>query len=242
MTDIPSAALQALYPSMAPGYYDNPDPDLQNRSDLTAEQKAAWAMYSTMRAPRTSEAAPIDPGLAKIYPSMKPTDVRMPVPVPSDSAAPGQGRPPEQSSPAAASPALPPEVQAALGEYAVQLPETWQPDTVELTSARDLFRSLGLDAKQGGALLEHFVRLQERQAAADAARIEQWESQVAADAELGGVRLQETVAVASGAIRRFGNDALRQLLDRSGLGSHPEVVRFVGRMARALQQAERGRF
>ncbi len=185
--DTYDSTLEALYPSTTPWYHDSPDPGLRDRSDLSVEEKAAWALYPSMRAPRTSEAAPIDPGLAKIYPSMKPIDVRMPVPVPSDSAAPGQVRPPEQSSPAAAFPTLPPEVQAALGEYAVQLPETWQPDTVELTSARDLFRSLGLDARQGGALLTHFVQLQERQAAADAARIEQWERQVAADAEVGGV-------------------------------------------------------
>ena len=121
-------------------------------------------------------------------------------------------RPPPPPSAAASPPA--PEIQAAMGEYAVKFPEGWQPNPEELTSARDLFRSLELNPRQGGALLAHYVRLQERHAAADSDRIDQWERQIAADAELGGNRLSLTTANARAAVERFGDTKLKESLSR----------------------------
>lgn len=218
-------------------------------------------LYPTMALPSRPEAqAAIDPALRALYPSMVPVEVRLPVTAPSATAdvpdaalvamypsmfdepagagpvAPGAD--PAATPPSAAASPPAPEIQAAMGEYAVKFPEGWQPNPEELTSARDLFRSLELNPRQGGALLAHYVRLQERHAAADSDRIDQWERQIAADAELGGNRLSLTTANARAAVERFGDTKLKEVLEQTGLGSHPELVRFVVRIAGALEAAK----
>jgi len=63
------------------------------------------------------------------------------------------------------------------------------------------------------------------QPAVIAAQVEKWQAAVLADKELGGEKLASTVATAMKAVEALGSPALKQLFDKSGLGSHPEVVR-----------------
>ena len=44
------------------------------------------------------------------------------------------------------------------------------------------------------------------------------------------------MATARRAIERFGTPALRQLLNETGLGNHPEMVRLAVRVGRALAE------
>lgn len=53
-----------------------------------------------------------------------------------------------------------------------------------------------------------------------------WPDQVKADKELGGAAFAENMATAKRAIDRFGSPALKQALNETGLGNHPELVRF----------------
>jgi hypothetical protein len=54
---------------------------------------------------------------------------------------------------------------------------------------------------------------------------EKWRADTKADAEIGGAKLNESVATAGKAIARFATPAFKQLLNESGLGDHPEVIR-----------------
>lgn len=58
----------------------------------------------------------------------------------------------------------------------------------------------------------------------DAARVE-WRKELAADKELGGAKLDENLSVAKKALDAFGSPALKELLEASGLGDHPEIIR-----------------
>ena len=73
------------------------------------------------------------------------------------------------------------------------------------------------------------------QAFADAvvsARAE-WRNAAIADPEFGGKDLSANMPIAVGARDKFGTPELKTLLDESGLGEHPEVIRFFYRVGKA---------
>jgi hypothetical protein len=63
-----------------------------------------------------------------------------------------------------------------------------------------------------------------------------WTASSKADKEFGGDKLQENLAVAKKARDAFGTPELTSLLDESGLGNHPEVIRFFFRAGKAISE------
>ena len=57
------------------------------------------------------------------------------------------------------------------------------------------------------------------------AQTDAWIAAVKADKELGGDRLAENLATAKKALNALGSPQLQELLDKSGLGSHPDLIR-----------------
>ena len=63
-------------------------------------------------------------------------------------------------------------------------------------------------------------------------QVEQWRQEVADDPQLGGEHLPATVARAQLALDRFDTDkSIGRLLEESGYGNHPAVLRFFSRLA-----------
>lgn len=60
-----------------------------------------------------------------------------------------------------------------------------------------------------------------------------WQEALKVDKELGGEKSAENVAVAKQAFEKFGTPALKELLETSGLGDHPEVIRWAYNVAKA---------
>ena len=52
-----------------------------------------------------------------------------------------------------------------------------------------------------------------------------WEAAVKADKTIGGDKLGENLALAAQALDAFGSAELKQVLRKSGFGSHPEVIK-----------------
>lgn len=68
-------------------------------------------------------------------------------------------------------------------------------------------------------------------------QVEQWRQDVAADPELGGDKLAASVARAQLALDRFDGDGqIGRLLEQSGYGNHPAIIRFFNRMADGLME------
>lgn len=61
-----------------------------------------------------------------------------------------------------------------------------------------------------------------------------WEKAITVDAELGGVNLNQTKRNVALAMKRFGTDNFKDLLIRTGLGSHPEMVRVFNKIGSAI--------
>jgi hypothetical protein len=63
-----------------------------------------------------------------------------------------------------------------------------------------------------------------------------WAEQARKDPEIGGQHFDKTVRKAKAVIHRFGTAALKQELNESGLGNHPELVRFIWKIAQELER------
>lgn len=98
----------------------------------------------------------------------------------------------------------------------------------------------GTEAAEPGdtARLEDLVRRrEEEQRARWLSRVDAWRDEVARDAELGGERLEASIARAQLALGRFDESGrIGRLLQTSGYGNHPDIVRFFNRLADAVME------
>lgn len=63
-----------------------------------------------------------------------------------------------------------------------------------------------------------------------------WLNDSRADKEFGGDKLNENLAMAKKALDTFGGEELTKLLKESGLGNHPEIIRYNFRVAQAISE------
>lgn len=78
--------------------------------------------------------------------------------------------------------------------------------------------------------------IQKHQAAQIEAMRTEWATTATQDTEFGGEKLQENLSVAKKALDTFGTPELRQLLNESGLGNHPEIIRAFYRAGKAISE------
>lgn len=63
-----------------------------------------------------------------------------------------------------------------------------------------------------------------------------WLTAARADKELGGAAWDDTLTAARTAVSRLGGDSLREVLNKTGLGNHPEIIRAFARAGKALSE------
>jgi hypothetical protein len=90
-------------------------------------------------------------------------------------------------------------------------------------------RVADLGAKQAQGFAAQLVEQQKTMTA-------EWAEQTTTDKEIGGDKLPENLGVAKKALDTFGTPALKTLLNQSGLGNHPEVVRFFVKAGKAISE------
>lgn len=110
-------------------------------------------------------------------------------------------------------------------------------DAEVLAAFEDVAREAGLSNEKANLVLGRMSEMLEarQQSQLEAAR-GLWLDEVRADKEIGGGKLPENLAVAKRALQAFGSAELTELLNRSGLGNHPEVIRMFYRAGRALSE------
>lgn len=84
---------------------------------------------------------------------------------------------------------------------------------------------------------KHSQALQERMLDLHVQQIATWGEESKADPEIGGAKYTENVKLAQNAIERFGTPALREALEFSGLGNHPELIRAFTRIGKAISES-----
>jgi hypothetical protein len=70
------------------------------------------------------------------------------------------------------------------------------------------------------------------------AEVEGWKTAVHTDSELGGKHLNESVLLSKTVLEKFGSKALRDELNATGFGNHPELMRLLVRIGKASEAAK----
>ncbi len=134
----------------------------------------------------------------------------------------------------------PPAQDAPLTYADFTFAEGVEVDDETLSEARTLLGEMQLPQDQAQRLVDFYAGKIRQFGTAQtenwAKLNEKWVSDFKADREIGGERIQETVAAATRAMERFGTPGLREALLMTGAGNHPEVIRFVARVGKATTE------
>lgn len=127
-------------------------------------------------------------------------------------------------------------------EYAdFKMPDGFEADAERLAEFKTLAAELGLDQAGAQKAVDLYVKAQQEageriaqaQAEQFAETLKGWEADSRKDKEFGGDKLAENLGIAKAALEKFGGKGLTELLDKTGLGSHPEVIRFAFKVGKA---------
>lgn len=127
-------------------------------------------------------------------------------------------------------------------KYEFTLAEGYQLDTQALPEFEAAFKDLGLTQEQAQKLVDLDAKrtLTAQQNAQEAAVLQRnqqvaaWTEELAKDPEFGGAAFETNVGIAMKAMGQFGTPQFKEFLETSGIGSHPEVVRFFHRVGKEL--------
>ena len=120
--------------------------------------------------------------------------------------------------------------------YDLKMPEGVELDTAAAEEFTAIAKELKLDQAAAQKLADIGAKMAQRQVEAHAQLVESWTEQVKTDKEIGGDRLEEILGVARRAIETFGTPELKALLNSSGLGNHPEVVKMAYKVGKAISE------
>ena len=129
--------------------------------------------------------------------------------------------------------------QQELAEYSdFSMPEGMELDTELLNEFKPLAKELGLDLTKAQQLVDLgsklATKMQQQSIDGWKKQTSEWADQAKADKEIGGKDFDANLGVALAAVDKFGTPELKAILDESGFGNHPEVVKFMYRVGKAI--------
>jgi len=145
----------------------------------------------------------------------------------------------EEDSPADSSDKADPKEESAVPEtYEFSMPEGVELD--EATAAD--FSLIAKDASLTQVQADKFVSIYQK-AQADGLEAQQtawqdqlasWRDEASSDPDIGGAKFQENIGLAKKGLDVFGNEKLKEALNTSGMGNHPEVIRMLTKIGTAV--------
>lgn len=104
---------------------------------------------------------------------------------------------------------------------------------------KDTAKALDLTQEQAQQLVELGIKRDQLMHERVQAESTRWLNELPSDKEFGGEKLSENLAIAKKAIDTFGTPELKQILEQSRLGNHPELIRAFYRAGKAISQDNR---
>jgi len=109
--------------------------------------------------------------------------------------------------------------------YDFKMPEGIELDKAAADEFSAVAKELKLDNATAQKIADVGAKMAQRQAEQHAALVESWVELTKTDKEIGGDKLEENLGIAKQAMDAFGSPELKQLLNSSGLGNHPAVIK-----------------
>jgi len=148
--------------------------------------------------------------------------------------------------PPAQAPAEPPAPVVPEAYAFANLPEGYSISEEQLAAFSPVLKELGLTQEQADKLVAFDAQrsLAAQEASQQQAvefrnkQVGEWETALRGDAEFGGANFDANVAIAQQALAAYGTPELSAMLSESGLGTHPEVVRFFHKVSKELGEGK----
>ena len=129
------------------------------------------------------------------------------------------------------------EAVGAPEKYEFKPPEGKNFDNEIITTYSQVARELNLSQASAQKMLDTLgPKIAERQMAQIDSIRQGWVDSSRIDKEFGGESLDKNMSVAKKALDTFGTPELRTVLNQSGLGNHPEIIRFFYRAGKAISE------
>lgn len=149
-----------------------------------------------------------------------------------------QDQPVPTEKPAEAQQSEASETPAEVDVKAFKMPEGVELDTVVAEAFAPVAKDLGLNQEQAQKLADFHAQEVARQTQLQAANWQEqqgkWQEATKSDAEFGGEKFDENLGLASKALDKFGTPELKEALVSTGAGNHPEFVRLLYRVGKAM--------
>lgn len=120
--------------------------------------------------------------------------------------------------------------------YDLKLPDGSILDSAYLDQTKSLAKEMNLTPEAAQKLVERDNYLQQQQLTKWNEQVVQWEGVVKSDKEIGGDNFQASVNDARTALDKFGSPEFKAMLNQSGYGNHPELVRLLSRVGKAMRE------
>lgn len=120
--------------------------------------------------------------------------------------------------------------------YEFVMPEGVELDEKSAVEFSEIAKELKLPQEQAQKIVDLYAKRVQGQVDAHRTLVEGWATSVKTDKEIGGDKLPESLAVAKKSLETFGTQELKNLLNTSGLGNHPEVVKLMYRVGKAISE------
>lgn len=127
--------------------------------------------------------------------------------------------------------------EGAPENYEFKAPEGVTFDDTVIGAFSEIARELDLPQDKAQKVLDKMAPVMaERQAEQIQIARTEWANAAKSDKEFGGEKLAENLGTAKKALDAFATPELRTLLEESGLGNHPEVIRVFYRAGKAISE------
>jgi hypothetical protein len=127
--------------------------------------------------------------------------------------------------------------EAAPESYDFKTPEGTSLDDVVMSGFKDVAKELNLTQASAQKLIDKVAPLMaQRQEEQIGAIRDEWADQVRADKEIGGDKLPEALSIAKKGLAAYGDAEIRDLLEATGLGSHPAVIKHFHRLGKLVKE------
>ncbi|MBY3038927.1 hypothetical protein [Rhizobium laguerreae] len=126
------------------------------------------------------------------------------------------------------------------GKYALTMPEGVEVDQELVDALGADFKGMGLTTRQAQTLADKFIEIQTARGKASAEgwanRVQGWADDAKKDKEIGGDKWTDTVSSAHRTLSKLGTPGLREYLNASGGGNHPELIRIFAKVGSLIQE------
>jgi len=111
-------------------------------------------------------------------------------------------------------------------------------DQAQVDEFSPVAKELGLSQDKAQKLVGLYAKIKEEgelnQQKQWAETISTWREEATKDTDYGGLKFQESLGMARKTLDAFGNEKVKQALNDSGMGNHPEMIRLFVNIGRAI--------